>query len=782
MTPASPKLRSDLTVARQDSAGGPVCVVKDPASGKFFRWGELEAFIAQQLDGATPLDAVRERTERQFGASLSVEALTAFVGSLDQSHLLETAEGRSRKSRLGRVRGSLLYLRWPLLDPDQLFNRMVRWVQSLFTPSFVAVSVALVLLGVGVTAANWGDITGDFSRLYHVSAIPLIVAVMFVVGSAHEFAHGLTCKHFGGQVHEMGLMLIYFQPAMYTNVSDAWLFPRRRERLWVGFAGPWFELFLWALATLTWRLTDPETWLNYVSLVVMTVSGIKTLFNFNPLIKLDGYYLLSDYLDIPNLRQKAFAYVGDLIKRVFGFGAGPDAGIPPRERRAFLLYGITATLCSTVLLVYAFVTVGGFLVEAQQPAALAVLTALVGIRSRGRFRRLFGAATDEAEPEEAPSGNGADAAAPRKERKKKKKDGAGIPKRRLMWAGLAAGILALVVFGRMELRMGGAFTVLPTENADVRAEVEGIIDSIAVDEGDSVAAGDLIAQLSNHALQAELGKTEAAAREMRAGLQKLEAGPLTDEVDIIRAQVSRVEDRLGFARTRAERLQSLYEANVVTRQELEVAQELAATAENDLAEVKGRLGVLLRRTRPEDLEAMRARLSQLETQRAFLAQEVEELTVRSPVAGVVATPSRQLKEMARQFVGRGALIAKVYDFGTVMAQILVSEKDIGDVQVGQPVVLRVRAYPNVAFQGTVTAIATAAAGTPVPGAAVPGTAAAGVPARPTFLVTTEIDNRAGLLKAGMTGHAKVLGGSRSIIGLLTRKLARLFRVEVWSWW
>src|SRR5204863_2653183 len=131
----------------------------------------------------------------------------------------------------------------------------------------------------------------DVSRLFRYSAIPVIVLVVFLVVTAHEFGHGLTCKHFGGEVHELGFMLIYFQPAFYCNVSDAWLFPEKSKRLWVGFAGPYFELLLWALAVLAWRLTEADTVVNYVALIVMAGSGVKTLLNLSPLLKLDGYYM-----------------------------------------------------------------------------------------------------------------------------------------------------------------------------------------------------------------------------------------------------------------------------------------------------------------------------------------------------------------------------------------------------------------------------------------------------------------------------------------------------------
>src|SRR6185295_20063406 len=152
---------------------------------------------------------------------------------------------------------------------------------------------------VWTTVTSSADFIASLSRLYRLSTVPVFMVVMFAVISAHELAHGVTCKRFGGEVHEMGFLLIYLQPALYCNVDDAWLFPERSKRLWVGFAGPYFELFLWSVAVLVWRVTAGDTWINALAVIVMAVSGVKTLLNFNPLIKLDGYYLLSDFLDIP---------------------------------------------------------------------------------------------------------------------------------------------------------------------------------------------------------------------------------------------------------------------------------------------------------------------------------------------------------------------------------------------------------------------------------------------------------------------------------------------------
>src|SRR5207249_186234 len=314
---------------------------------KFFRFREAEHFIAQQLDGSTPGEVIRQRVEERFGTALTPETLEEFIDKLRRRGLLEEeAKVGSDAHRRGRVRGSLFYLRLKAFDPDWLLNHLIARSHFFFTPHFLMFSGAVILLGCGLTIVNWREIEKDILQLYRVETLLFGWLTILFVALAHEFAHGLTCKHFGGEVHEIGFLLLYFQPAFYCNVSDAWLFPEKSKRFWVSFAGPYFELCLWAVAALAWRLTDGETWINYLALIVMTLSGFKTLFNFQPFLKLDGYYLLSDYLEIPNLRRKSFRYVGRLIERLFGFARPIAEEVSRREQWIYLVYGLVATVTS----------------------------------------------------------------------------------------------------------------------------------------------------------------------------------------------------------------------------------------------------------------------------------------------------------------------------------------------------------------------------------------------------------------------------------------------------
>jgi len=193
MIASLPRFRTDLTVSRQTSpADGAIFVIKDPVRQQFYRLPEEAHFIAEQLDGETPLDVVRRRVEEKFQTPLPTAQLDAFVRQLDKSGLLESERNKRASRRRRRIQGSLLYLRIRFFDPDRLFNALIGTIRFFFTPAFVAVSAAAILAAVCVVVFNWNGIARHFSRVYVPSAIPLIFAAVFCVISAHEFAHGLT--------------------------------------------------------------------------------------------------------------------------------------------------------------------------------------------------------------------------------------------------------------------------------------------------------------------------------------------------------------------------------------------------------------------------------------------------------------------------------------------------------------------------------------------------------------------------------------------------------------
>lgn len=508
------------------------------------------------------------------------------------------------------------------------------------------------------------------------------------------------------------------------------------------------------------------------------------------------------------MRQRSFGYLRATLRRLGSRESQERPEVPARERRVYLVYGLLAGAYSTWLLGFIALRFGEYLVSRYQGLGFLLFTGLLLLFFRNAVRRAL----------------------------------ARFPAWRRAWPGriatmrrpvivlaLLAVSLPILFLARMELKVGGEFTVLPIHNADVRAEVEGIIEALYVEEGDRVNQGDPIARLFDRDLQADLRKVEAELAEKEAQLRMLKAGPRREEIEVARREletaktrwdhagrryeeatrmrverlskaetaIEKAEERLKYAQSYLSTFQSLFAEKAVSRKQIQEAEEQVAVRAKeleeaqtelklvqaeDLAEVRkevavsaqeaqaaqGRLKVLLAGSRPEAIEATEAEIARAEAQRRYLEEQLAQLRVVSPITGVVTTP--RLKEKVGQYVKKGDLIAEVHELKTVTVEIAVSEKEIADVAVGQPVVLKARAYPEKSFAGRVTAIA--------PTAVAEEEGRAGKLVR----VRTEIENPSLLLKPEMTGNAKIYSGKRRLFDLLTRRLARYLRVEFWSWW
>jgi multidrug resistance efflux pump len=330
-------------------------------------------------------------------------------------------------------------------------------------------------------------------------------------------------------------------------------------------------------------------------------------------------------------------------------------------------------------------------------------------------------------------------------------------------------VYAVLFFWRTELKVSGEFTILPVHNVEVRADVQGIIQEVSHDEGDSIDAGEWVARLDDRDRRAELRKLKAEMEERQAQLRMLKAGPRSEEVDLAQTSAAKAEERLKYARSELERNKSLAALQLVSQKELEQAEEQVAVRDKELQEARQQLKLLLAGSRPEQIEALEAEVNRLTAQQHYLEEQLQLLTIKSPASGVITT--RKLKEKVGQYLNKGDLVATVHELKTVTAEIAVPEKEIAEVTVGQRVVLKARAHPQASFAGTVVAIAPVAT----------------KPAEQwqidrAVIVTTELDNHSLMLKPEMSGRAKIYCGERRAIDLLTRRLVRYLRVEFWSWW
>src|SRR6516162_8587971 len=349
--PQSYQLRQGLEFSPQQHQGKSFVVVKDPITARYFRFTESQAIILELLRDPADAETLAERATERLSARVPVATIEAFLKSLEDKWLLDTPEVREK---LATVEGqklqdrNLLYWKLASINPEKIFEWLLPRTRWAFTKAFHVFGAFSILTGFVISWLHWNEFSGGIQSLFNLHGLLFLWLVVFSVVTIHEFSHGLACCHFGGKVKEVGFMLIYFQPAFYCDVSDSWMFPSKRNRMWVTFAGGYSQLIVWGICTMIWRVTDPDSLINQIVLVVIVFAGIQTLVNFNPLIKLDGYYMLSDWLEIPNLRAKAWSSIWSWL------GGTHRSKHPWREERAQLIFGLASIAFSTTLLIYVY--------------------------------------------------------------------------------------------------------------------------------------------------------------------------------------------------------------------------------------------------------------------------------------------------------------------------------------------------------------------------------------------------------------------------------------------
>jgi multidrug resistance efflux pump len=803
---ALPRLRDDLEISRQETADGAVFLIQDPRSGRFCRFRETEHFIATQCNGERSAEDIRERVQQKLQLDFPLETLEMFLQKLGDLGLLAGCEEADIPSR---TNGGLLHRRFKLFDPDLFLSRLVDPLGFVFTEAFMVLSTLVIILA-GVVALDNSDRLGpELSHVTSPGMVPMIMLAVVGVTLLHELAHGLTCKRFGGRVHDIGFLLLYFLPAFYCDVSSAWAFPEKRKRMWVTFAGVWCNLILWAAAVFVWRITQPDNWIHTGSLLVLAVSGVDTFFNLIPLIKLDGYYLLSDALDAPNLRQNSFAYVGGHIKRFLGGEADNVPQPSDRLKGAYWFYGIAAGLFSSLLLVVLGFRLGGFLMSQFQAIGFLVFTGVLClIVARPLMRKL------------RRSGQSTQTDSPNRVRLH-------WPIRMIVFVALP---LTAVMYCPWGLSVMGDVNVTALRTAEIRAQTDGLIEVVYLNEGDAVAGDGEIVRLKNPERESELIQIEAELRKKQAALALLNQGARAEAValaearlqtteilhdhakrrleeerdmhqqrlELATASVRAAESRFAFVSADLKRQQTLLEKNIVTTAEIEERQSAVACAEaaldsatarqrelecNQLAELSAEvamteakrdeaqqeLTLLTAGPRNEEIQAIQSEIDLLTARKSYLEQMTRYEAVTSSIAGVVVT--RHMEELRHRRVQTGDLIAEIQDLKQVRVELSVSEKELGDVQLGRKVDVKVLAYPAESFRGEVVEISPAAKQNETDSVS-----------SHEYIVTTLIDNADGRLRPGMTGKAKVRSGDARVGQVLWRKLSHYIRVEFWSWW
>jgi putative peptide zinc metalloprotease protein len=363
-----PALRDDLKISRMVNKNSAGYVVKDPLKNQFFKFSEEEWEIIGMFDGKHTVHQLVEVYHKLYPQKeIDEETIQEYRDNLKDLHLLQKNKKdmnillvekvkEMREFQLLSKEGSLLYRRFPVIDPDKLFDRYIPYIRWIWTKQFLIFSLLIMLSAIAVIFSHWTEFNEGVYQVFNFSEMsPLnIILLWFVIYGTialHEFGHGLTCKFYGGEVHEIGFLLLFFQPCLYCNVNDAWLFDKKWKQIMVTIAGGYVEFFIGSLACFVWVLTNPNTLINTLSFQVVTICSISTvLFNFNPLMKLDGYYLLSDFLEVPNLKADSLKYLKHWTKKYIFKMPTEKYEATKREKRVLFGYGVASTIYMTLLL------------------------------------------------------------------------------------------------------------------------------------------------------------------------------------------------------------------------------------------------------------------------------------------------------------------------------------------------------------------------------------------------------------------------------------------------
>ena len=364
-----PRLRSAVQVFRQHFRGQMWHVLQDPGSNQFFRLNDTGYHFVGLLDGHRTVAEVWNVCNDQLGdaAPTQGEAI-ALLGQLYTSNLLQAevppdAQGlfRRYRQRVGReVRGyltNLLFIRIPLIDPDRFLERWVGIFGAVFSAAGLICWLALMSVGGYFLLGRTDELGNQAMGVLMTANLPLLAISFWIVKIIHEFGHGFACKKFGvlaggGEVHTMGIMFLIFMPLPYVDASSAWAFRSKWHRVAVGGAGMFCELAVAAVAAIVWANVG-EGMVQALAYNCMFIASVTTLlFNANPLLRYDGYYILSDLLEIPNFAQRSKSYLYYLVKRYIWAVHNPrNPANTSGEKAWFVFYGIASTVYRLFILI-----------------------------------------------------------------------------------------------------------------------------------------------------------------------------------------------------------------------------------------------------------------------------------------------------------------------------------------------------------------------------------------------------------------------------------------------
>ncbi len=532
-----PKLRRDVRINEQTFQGESWFIVQDPITCQYFRLGPTEYRFIRELDGRRTVGEILQQMAGELGEdTLSPDLAARLLNYLGQAHLLETDEQldptslyeayrKARRKKGLQVASNFLFINLPLVDPDRFLRRTLPFVRPLLGRGFVVVWLAALAAALGIVVTHWGELTSRVNSVLAPSNLLLLYVAFAAVKLFHELWHGYVCRRYGGPVHEMGIIFLVFTPFFYCEASSAWTFDNKWKKIYVSAAGMYIEIFLASLATFVWYATNPGL-VHALAYNVMFVASISTvLFNGNPLLRYDGYYILSDLIEMPNLWTGANNYLKYLLNRYLVGNKQESPAETTRHAVLFVVYGIASFLYRIVVCVGIILFVSSQLKGLGLILAVGAFVMWVVVPIGKAVKHMFFTAGT---------------------RQQRKRAG-------LVMGGLVTAVVVLLGVVDMPMRLYTTAAVDYREVQVVRADAPGHVTAVLVRPGQRVSAGQPLVRLANEELLARYRQSKADLAMTRYRLSALET------IDPAAAQAirPRVEARKALVDDLAAKVDSL---------------------------------------------------------------------------------------------------------------------------------------------------------------------------------------------------------------------------------
>ncbi len=513
--------------------GHMVHVILPDGPSHFFRFSAVQFELIKLFDGRRSYQQIAEIFTQQQRVRYTEDFVRTFAENMEKKefwyrspqdeslalyHKLQGDRTKTLRKKQGKSSAAdLSIIELGYFDPDKYLTWMHRKFAWVYSTWFNVFSLLMVGVMCGILGARWGEVWADSVKFYNFTEKGLMDLVEFffifaVLGVVHETAHGMTCKHFGGESHKMGAFLMYLTPGVFCDVTQIYVYGGRWARICTLFAGVWSEIIICSWVTILWWLTPIGSWWHDVAYKFILSGGIfVVIINLNPLARMDGYYLLCEFTWHFDLKGQSTALLSNMVRKYIFRMPAKIPAMPWRRKLFFMAYAAVAGLYSYMILLF-FVRISYRILLNYTPEWAFIPSGMLALMIfKTRIKKLMAFLKSLY-----------------------------LDKRELMkthWRPLAAGAAVVIILGSIPAwreSMDERFVLRPAVFAEVRTLEPGMVMEVRAAEGQKVEAGQTIAilrdlQLDSEAARIDADYRQATARSVQAGLRYASFGPAEQE-------------------------------------------------------------------------------------------------------------------------------------------------------------------------------------------------------------------------------------------------------------